>query len=76
MQPHSIAEHTEDNPFLLFPNEFILAETVETFFLPSFLAGQFALKSSRARAGIEHLIGTLPPPELVDAIALGVRLPT
>jgi hypothetical protein len=56
MQPHSIAEHTEDNPFLLFPKEFILAETVETFFLPSFLAGQFALKSSRARAGIEHLM--------------------
>jgi dCTP deaminase len=56
MQPHSIADHTEDNPFLLFPKEFILAETVETFFLPSFLAGQFALKSSRARAGIEHLM--------------------
>ena len=56
MQPRSIAGLTEDRPFLLHPREFILAETVETFFLPSFLAGQFALKSSRARSGIEHLM--------------------
>ncbi len=56
MQPFSIKGYTEDHPFLLPPKEFILAETVETFFLPSFLAGQFALKSSRARSGIEHLM--------------------
>ena len=56
MQPCSIAGFTEEIPFLLHPREFILAETVETFFLPSFLAGQFALKSSRARSGIEHLM--------------------
>ena len=56
MQPRSIARFTQDYPFLLQPQEFILAETVETFFLPSFLAGQFALKSSRARSGIEHLM--------------------
>ena len=56
MQPRSIAGFTEDRPFLLHPREFILAETVETFFLPSFLAGQFALKSSRARSGLEHLM--------------------
>jgi dCTP deaminase len=56
MQPFSIKGYTEDQPFLLPPKEFILAETVETFFLPSFLAGQFALKSSRARSGIEHLM--------------------
>ena len=56
MQPRSIARFTEEYPFLLQPQEFILAETVETFFLPSFIAGQFALKSSRARSGIEHLM--------------------
>ena len=56
MQPRSIAGFTQDRPFLLHPREFILEETVETFFLPSFLAGQFALKSSRARSGIEHLM--------------------
>ena len=56
MLPLSLKSYTEDRPFLLPPKEFILAETVETFFLPSFLAGQFALKSSRARSGIEHLM--------------------
>jgi dCTP deaminase len=56
MQPRSIARFNEWRPFLLQPHEFILAETVETFFLPSFVAGQFALKSSRARSGIEHLM--------------------
>ena len=56
MQPMSIKDFTEDRPFWLPPKEFILSETVETFFLPSFLAGQFALKSSRARSGIEHLM--------------------
>ena len=52
----SLHGYTEDQPFLLPPGEFILAETIETFFFPSFLAGQFALKSSRARQGIEHLM--------------------
>ena len=52
----SLHGYTEDRPFLLPPGEFILAETIETFFFPSFLAGQFALKSSRARAGVEHLM--------------------
>ena len=56
LREFSIAGYTEDRPFLLPPGEFVLAETVETFFFPSFLAGQFALKSSRARQGIEHLM--------------------
>jgi dCTP deaminase len=56
MQPLSLRGYTQDRPFFLPPKEFILAETIETFFLPSFLAGQFALKSSRARSGIEHLM--------------------
>lgn len=56
MQPRSIAGFTQEDPFFLEPQEFILAETIETFFLPSFLAGQFALKSSRARSGLEHLM--------------------
>lgn len=56
MQPFSLKGYTEQHPFLLPPKDFILAETIETFFLPSFLAAQFALKSSRARSGIEHLM--------------------
>lgn len=56
MQPFSLKDYTQEHPFLLPPKEFILAETIETFYLPSFLAAQFALKSSRARSGIEHLM--------------------
>ena len=49
-----ISEHTEENPWLLDPGEFILAETRETFNMPDNLCAIFALKSSRARAGYEH----------------------
>lgn len=56
LRPFSIHGYTEDRPFLLPPGEFILAETIETFFFPASIAGQFALKSSRARQGIEHLM--------------------
>ena len=52
----SIAGHTQEEPFLLQPHEFVLAETLEEFQLPDCVAGQLALKSSRAREGIEHLL--------------------
>lgn len=52
----SIVGHTQEEPFLLQPHEFILAETLEEFQLPDCIAGQLALKSSRAREGIEHLL--------------------
>ena len=51
-----IGGHTQVEPFYLQPHEFVLACTEETFFLPTNIAGQFALKSSRARSGIEHLM--------------------
>ena len=54
--PYSIAGHTKEKPFMLQPHEFVLAETVEEFKLPDSVAGQLALKSSRAREGIEHLL--------------------
>jgi dCTP deaminase len=54
--PFSIASHTKEEPFLLRPHEFVLAETLEEFYLPDCIAGQLALKSSRAREGIEHLL--------------------
>ena len=41
---------------MLQPHEFVLAETLEEFKLPDCIAGQLALKSSRAREGIEHLL--------------------
>lgn len=54
--PYSIAGHTQENPFMLQPREFVLAETLERFSFPTCTAGQLALKSSRAREGIEHLM--------------------
>ena len=54
--PVDIAGHTQANPFWLRPGEFVLGCTLEAFFLPSDVAAQFALKSTRARQGIEHLM--------------------
>jgi dCTP deaminase len=54
--PYSLAGHTADNPYRLVPGQFVLAETQETFNLPNHLAGQFVLKSSRAREGLQHLL--------------------
>jgi len=48
--------HTAEDPYLLQPGEFCLAETREIFNLPDFIAAQFVLKSSRAREGLEHLL--------------------
>ena len=54
--PYPLAGHTEENPYLLKPGQFVLACTVETFQLPDDIAAQFMLKSSRARSGLEHLM--------------------
>jgi dCTP deaminase len=54
--PYSLASHTAADPYRLVPGQFVLAETVETFNLPNHLAGQFVLKSSRAREGLQHLL--------------------
>lgn len=46
----------EETPYLLRPGQFVLAETMETFNLPDDIAGQFVLKSSRAREGLQHML--------------------
>jgi len=56
LQIHGIHGHTAEDPYLLQPGEFCLAETREIFNLPDTIAGQFVLKSSRAREGLEHLM--------------------
>lgn len=56
LQVLGITHCTEDVPYFLKPNEFALAQTREVFNLPSHVAGQFVLKSSRARDGLEHLM--------------------
>ena len=47
---------TQEDPYLLRPGQFVLAQTIETFNLPDDIAAQFMLKSSRARSGLEHLM--------------------
>jgi dCTP deaminase len=54
--PYDLGRHCADRPYELVPGQFVLAETIETFNLPSDIAGQFMLKSSRAREGLEHLM--------------------
>jgi dCTP deaminase len=51
-----ISDRTEEDPYLLTPGEFVLAETVETFNLPDDISAQFVLKSSRAREGFTHAL--------------------
>lgn len=53
---YPLADHDEAEPFWLRPGQFVLAQTLETFHLPSDVAAQFMLKSSRAREGLEHLM--------------------
>ena len=56
LQIVGIHEYTQDNPFLIHPGEWFLAETREIFNLPDFCGAQFALKSSRAREGWTHAL--------------------
>lgn len=42
--------------FILEPGEFILAHTVEEFYLPNHIAAEFRLKSSVARAGLDQAL--------------------
>lgn len=45
----------KEGPFYLYPGEFILAHSHEVFNLPANISAQYALKSSMARIGLEHL---------------------
>jgi dCTP deaminase len=59
----SIADCTPDNPYMLKPREWILAETWESFYMPDDVAGLFFLKSSRAREGLEHMHAGFADPQ-------------
>jgi dCTP deaminase len=70
LQPFSIAGFTQEEPFMLQPREFVLAETLERFAVPDAVAGQLALKSSRAREGIEHLMAGYIDPGYAGRLTL------
>jgi len=48
--------HTQDRPYWMSPGQFVLSGTLEYVRIPETICAQFALKSSRAREGIEHLL--------------------
>ncbi len=73
MVPYCIAGNSQENPFMLQPHEFVLAETLEEFRLPDCIAGQLALKSSRAREGIEHLLAGYIDPGYCGRLTLELQ---
>jgi deoxycytidine triphosphate deaminase len=44
--------------YFLLPNQFILAHTVEKFYMPADLSAEFKLNSSGARIGLENALAT------------------
>ena len=54
LQIVGIQDYSKDNPFMIYPGEWFLAETREIFNLPDYVGAQFVLKSSRAREGWDH----------------------
>lgn len=54
--------------FYLQPGEFILAQTVELFYLPNDVAAEFRLKSSVARAGLDQALAVWCDPGWNDSV--------
>ena len=54
--PYPLQDHTEAEPYLLRPGQFVLAQTAEVFNLPDTIAAEFRLKSSRAREGLDQAL--------------------
>lgn len=49
-------EECVNDKFYLFPGDFMLCETMETFNLPNNIACEYKLKSSMARNGLQHML--------------------
>ena len=60
--PCSIKRYTQENPYQMVPGQFILAEAEPIFNIPDNIEGQFILKSSRAREGLQHLLAGFADP--------------
>jgi dCTP deaminase len=65
--------HTEQDPFLLVPGQFVLAPTLEFVRVPEDCSAQFVLKSSRAREGIQHLLAGYLDPGFHGVITLELK---
>jgi dCTP deaminase len=62
--------HSQKDPYLMVPNQFVLAPTLELVRVPETCNAQFVLKSSRAREGIEHLLAGYLDPGFCGVITL------
>ena len=62
LQLLDISGRTEERPYWLDPGHFCLAASQEFFNLPPQVAGEFKLKSSRAREGYENLLAGFADP--------------
>ena len=51
-----ISDRTKENPYILKPKEFVLAETLEYISIPPNMASEFRLKSTKAREGLGHAL--------------------
>lgn len=71
--PVDISRANHEKPYWLVPGQFVLAETAETFHMPETVAGQFALKSSRAREGLEHLMAGWIDPGFNGVLTLELK---
>lgn len=54
--PLDLEGFTQERPYLWAPQSFALAPTLETFHMPNHVAGEFRLKSSRAREGFDQAL--------------------
>jgi dCTP deaminase len=56
-QPLNMVEYSlvREGNFILYPGEFILAQSQEIFHLPNDVSAMYQLKSSMARIGLDHL---------------------
>jgi dCTP deaminase len=54
--PYPLHRHSEADPYHWQPGQFLLAPTRETFNMPETVAGEFRLKSSRAREGADQAL--------------------
>lgn len=52
--PYSLKQHSQEKPYLMKPGQFLLADSLEVFNIPTHLAPVFILKSSRARERYDH----------------------
>lgn len=57
-----IRHTTQERPYRVWPLQWFLAETMESFCMSDDIAGTFLLKSSRAREGVDHALAGFADP--------------